>query len=360
MKLKPEDYEKLETQKLANIIRKLGRGGTLTKREEETLERSKLKDAGAAGAAESEASNYAHTWDELARILSQRLGVSVTRKSLQNWRDPKMFPDLADKWPRDRADGRKDVPAWMKFMFDTGRHRADETLEADEANGDRKTVRDWKMYREELMCRESERRIARGDNLLLVAHELEIPIGSLLAAINSKLQLYSPRTARFMVMKRDVADAERTLQDEMDAVIKDLNLADYLEPPLEETLSNFPFDDETAGLYRKVAFDGHDRAGFVELIRRSVAEVLRRIGQRVLRSADQPTEPAEPQTTPSDTVRVQSEKVGASEPVESATKAESPSGSGTEADSHNSSPKQEHVTRPGKRGGKARAKSTTR
>lgn len=279
MKLTPADFEKLETKELANIIRKLGAGHTLTKREEEKLQRAR-----AAGGDDnvSARANFAQTWDDLARILTQRLGVSVTRKSLQNWRNPRLHPDLADKWPRDRSDSRKDVVAWMRFMLETGRNRADETLEEDELDGDRTTVRDWKIYREELACREAERRIARGDNLLLVATELEIPIGSMLAAINSKLALYPPRTARFMVMKRDVADAEQTLRDEMDAVLKDLNLADYIDPPIDEVLSSFPFDDETAALYAKVSFGGQDRGTFLELIRRCVVETLRRVGQRAL------------------------------------------------------------------------------
>lgn len=277
MKLTPADFEKLETKELANIIRKLGAGHTLTKREEEKLQRAKEKQNPAA-----EQLNFAQTWDELARILAQRLGVSVTRKSLQNWRNPRLHPDLADKWPRPRPDGRHDVVAWMHFMLETGRNRADETLEDDEQDGDRTTVRDWKMYREELLCQEAERRIARGDNLLLVATELELPVGAMLAAINSKLALYPQRAARFMVLKRDVSDAEQTLRDEMDAVIKDLNLAEYIEPPLEEILAEFPFDEETAALYAKVSFDGQDRAAFIDLIRLAVEETLRRIGRRAI------------------------------------------------------------------------------
>lgn len=276
MKLTPADFEKLETKELANIIRKLSSGKTLTKREEEKLQRAKL------GANEQE-TNFVQTWYELARVLTQRIGVSVSRKSLQNWRNERIRPDLEPKWPRDRADGRKDISAWVKFVVENGLNRADEVFEGDKLGDEnRKTVRDWKMYREELACQESERRIARGDNLLLVAADLEIPIGSMLAAINSKLTLYPPRAARFMVMKRDVADAEQTLRDEMDAVVKDLNLAEYIEQSIAEIISAFPFNDEVAALYAKVSFDGHDRAGFVELIRLSVEETLRRIGKRAL------------------------------------------------------------------------------
>ena len=338
MKLTPEDFEKLETKELANIIRKLGAGKTLTKREEEKLAIAKAKQTGngAGGAAPDDALRFAYTWDELARILTRRLGVTVTRKSLQNWRNPRLHPDLADKWPRCRSDGRKDVEAWMRFMFETGRHRADEILENDEVPDEQRTTRDWKNYREELGCREAERRIARGDNLLLVATELEIPIGATFAAVQTKLAQFAPRVAQFMIMKRDFADAEETLRDEMDAVQKDLNLADYIEPPIAEIANEFPFDDETAALYERVSFDGQDRGAFVDLIRRCVEEALRRIGRRVLAvpTAQSSPDPVEVQPAPAST-----EKRDAATPA-----------SQSEAPPESPSPKSEHVTRPRKRG----------
>lgn len=309
MKLTPEDLEKLKTKQLANIIRKLGEGKTITAREQRLLDESRSTSSGE----DSVGPNFALTWDELARVLTQRLGVSVSRKSVQNWRNPRRRPDLAEKWPRDRADGRKDVSAWMRFVIENGLNRADEVVGGDEIEGEeRNTVRDWKIYREELQCIEAERRIARLDNLLLVATDLEIPIGSMLAAINSKLNLYPPRAARFMVMKRDVADAEITLRDEMDAVIKDLNLADYIDAPIEEIANELSTDPEI------------------------IREALRRIGRRALSQHQADDEP------PAPTSRDREET-----PLAPQSEVEAPK-------EGKAQPKSEHVTRPRKRAGKAK------
>jgi hypothetical protein len=281
VKLTPEDFQKLETKELANIIRKLGAGKTLTKREEEKLERAKTKDDPDAGAQ----INFAQTWDELARVLTQRLGVSVTRRSLQTWR---VREDLISKWPRDRADGRKDVQAWMRFILEHGLNHADELLEPDEIDGDEpRSLRDWKEHREKLMCAKLEREIARGDNLLLVAAELEIPIGATLAAVQTKLSQFPPRISRFMVGLRDQAEAEDKLQYEIDAVLADLQAANYLDQSLSEILASLPFDAETEKLFELVTFDGQDRQQLLQLIECVARETLRRIGQRVIAATNE-------------------------------------------------------------------------
>ena len=169
MKLTPDDFDKLHTKKVANIIRKLGEGKTLTKREEEILEQEKLTGAGADQKADD--ANFAGNWDQLAQMLSDRSGVSITRRAIQEWRRD---PRYEDHCPAPRADGRHDVGAWIVFMRRFGLKRADEVVDPDEIPEGRRTIRDWKEYREQLACREAERRIARGDNLLLVATELEI------------------------------------------------------------------------------------------------------------------------------------------------------------------------------------------
>jgi hypothetical protein len=242
-----------------------------------------------------ETRGFVLTWDELARVLSQRLGVSVSRKSLQNWRNPRARPDLQGLWPACKADGRKDVDAWMRFILQHGLNRADELLESDEfgagpdgiqGSSDRRTVRDWKMYREELACTEAERRIARGDGLLLVATELEVPLGATLVAVQTKLSQFAPRVARFMVNLRDEPAAEDKLRYEMDAVLTDLNLASYIDGAAEDVARLFPFNEECADLCARVSFAGQDRSLFVELIQRCVTEALRSIGARALSNSE--------------------------------------------------------------------------
>lgn len=278
MKLTREDFEKLETKELANIIRKLGEGKTLTKREQEKLEKARSADP-AEAKQEFAPVNFAHTWDELARVLTQRAGVSVTRRSLQTWRTRE---DLAGIWPRDRADGRKDVSAWIQFMQKHGLHRADELLEGDERDEERKTILDWKEHREKLMCSKLEREIARGDDLLLVAAELEVPIGATLVAVQTKLSQFPPRVARFMVGRRDEAEAEEKLRDEIDAVLADLNFGNYLDDSLAEIIGSLPFDGETEKLFELVTFDGQDRSKLLQLIECVTRETLRRVGRAAI------------------------------------------------------------------------------
>jgi hypothetical protein len=270
VKLAPEDLDKLQTKQLANVIRKLNEGKTLTAREQQMLD-----DARAGGAADSV--NFVRNWDDLAQELN------VTRKSVHNWR---MREDLrsAKDFPRPRADGRHDVNVWRSFMIAHGLNRADEDVDPENIPGERRTVRDWKMYREELSCTEAERRIARGDGLLLVATELEVPIGATFVSIQTKLSQFAPRVARFMVMCRDEAAAEDKLRDEMDAVLTDLNLAGYIDGAAEDVAREFPFNEECADLYARVSFAGQDRSLFVELVGLAVQEALRRIGRRALAS----------------------------------------------------------------------------
>ena len=45
MKLTPEDLEKLQTKQLANIIRKLGEGKTITAREQQMLDDARAEQA---------------------------------------------------------------------------------------------------------------------------------------------------------------------------------------------------------------------------------------------------------------------------------------------------------------------------
>ncbi|HEX3818596.1 MAG TPA: hypothetical protein VHW03_09940 [Chthoniobacterales bacterium] len=269
MKFTPEDLEKLQTKQLANVIRKLNAGKTLTAREQQMLDDARAQDNPPPNESPL---NFVRNWDDLA----QSLGVS--RKSVQNWRareDLRSAPDF----PRPRADGRHDVEAWRRFMIAHGLNRADELVDADEVPNERKTIRDWKEYREQLQCQEIERRIARGDNLLLVATELEIPLGATFVAIQTKLSQFPARFARFMVMRRDEAEAEAMLQDQMDAVLADLNAADYLDDAVDAIAAEFPFDEETADLYAKVSFGGQDRDAFVRLIACATRQALRRIGR---------------------------------------------------------------------------------
>lgn len=301
MKFTPEDLEKLQTKQLANIIRKLNAGKTLTAREERLLAEARAADPGQCldvQTSRAGAGNFARSWDELAKNLG------VSRRSLQDWRDAPRFPHLKD-WPRPRADGRHDVTAWLNFMVLHGLKRADENEHPDDVPEERRSIRDWKEQREKLLCEKLAREIARGDGLLLVATDLEVLLGATFASIQTKLSQFPARVARFMVNKRDESQAEATLRDEMDAVLTDLHRALYLDDCINDVAAGFPFDDETRSLYERVSFGGQDRDAFVELLQLSLVEALRRIGRRAIAQPESrpetpgPDESADHSLTPS-------------------------------------------------------------
>ena len=251
MKLSDEDLAKLQVKQVANVIRKLNSGKTLTAREEALLAQQR---AGALGDAPSNYTAFAATWDDLA----QRLGVS--RKSIQNWR---ARPDLAGLLPRPRADGRHDVAAWARAMVELRLARADEAIAPGEGD---ETTKDWKNYREELTCREIERRIARGDGLLLVASEIEVALGQFLAGVSTALTHLPGSAARFLVGLRDIHVVQAKLQSEIDAVLLRVHAARFLDEGLIREI------------VAEIAVEGQDAAA----IQACVLEALRRIGRRAL------------------------------------------------------------------------------
>jgi hypothetical protein len=109
--LTPEDLEKLEAKKLANVIRKLTAGKTLTAREEAIL--SKAKSDGGSQASE-EVAGYAHTWDELATALG------VDERSLFNFRKRHAARIKSMGRVLTRADGRHCVAEWRKLGDELG------------------------------------------------------------------------------------------------------------------------------------------------------------------------------------------------------------------------------------------------
>ncbi len=116
MKLKPEDFDKIEDKQLANVLRKLQKEQTLTARDQAILERERAKVAGEVqtpGNA-APASGYAKTWDELATACS------VDRRTLTNVRDreAKELKQREKEWQK--ADGRKEIAWWIRFLDEKG------------------------------------------------------------------------------------------------------------------------------------------------------------------------------------------------------------------------------------------------
>lgn len=305
MKLTPEDLEKLETKKLANIIRKLNSGKTPTAREEAILAQARVGGAGDA------ASSYAKTWDELA----QRLGVS--RKALQLWRrDPRYSPNL----PPMLSGERHDVVAWAAFMVRHGLARADERAAEPHISGhdeDAAFVRvpklegsqsDWQKVK---IYKDVERRDLELDqlrNTLLVAAELEVPLGATLLAVQNKLAQFPERAGPAVAGFTDVQEVIAILRAEIESDLTSLHAAEYLED-LAQIVASLPIilDDTRA------------------LVLAAATETLRRIGQRALTGlrraevstatstacADDAAPPAAPASAPQTAPASTGEKVAA-------------------------------------------------
>lgn len=112
MKLTEADYQKLNTKQVANVIRKLNAGKTLTAREQAILAQHRASE----GELQTPGNlpptgGYVATWDALADACG------IDRRTLTNVRTRHAKdPDL----PKDRADGRKCVADWLKFLADKG------------------------------------------------------------------------------------------------------------------------------------------------------------------------------------------------------------------------------------------------
>jgi DNA-binding XRE family transcriptional regulator len=252
---------------------------------------------------------YASTWDELAK----RLG--VTRRAIQEWRkDPRYAPHC----PEARADGRHDVSAWAKFMvthelkpaktFVTPDEDPEEDTGADVIQPPRiaGSQANWQIavLREKFEKERISRLTLEGT--LLVASELEVPLGATFAAIQIKLSQFPQRVARHVKGLRDESEIETVLRDEIDADLTDLQAARYLHLTVAEILQDLEFDGESQRLFTLVTFDGQDRDALLELIARVALETLRRIGRRVIdrsikeskSSEDEIADPITGQVTP--------------------------------------------------------------
>jgi len=113
--LTPEDIAKLQTKQLANIIRKLNAGKSITAREEAILAQARAAgEAEATPAAAPITSGYVKTWDELADACG------VDRRTLTNIRQKaaKLIKQRGKLLTR--ADGRHCIAEWMKLLAELG------------------------------------------------------------------------------------------------------------------------------------------------------------------------------------------------------------------------------------------------
>jgi hypothetical protein len=290
VKLTQADQQKIQDRQLANILRKLHSGKTLTAREETKLQ------AATAGAPIDTATGYVGTWDELA----QRLDVS--RRAIQDWRsDPRYKPEIERRAGLlERADGRHCVAEWMRLMVDLQLKRGKAAAEAvndPENAGDSApgviqppayggSQADWTKAKiaKDVVLKDIEIETTRGT--LLEAPELELPIGATFAVIQTKLSQFPSRVARFLVGLREMGEIEDRLRDEMDADLSDLHDAGFTsEDAVAEAVAGLPFDADSERLFTTVCFDGQDRGALLQLITLVATRAVRQLGRRAIARA---------------------------------------------------------------------------
>lgn len=241
IQLSPDDLARLRDKQLANAIRKLGEGKSLTAREDALLAQAGVGSTAAAP------SGFCKTWDQLA----ERLGVSL--RALKDWRNRE---DLREHLPKDRADGRHEVAAWARFMVEHGLARADETAPlagCDEIHGGAadesaqpKTIRDWKARLEELKCQRLEQKIRVESGELTITADVEIALGQLLIAFRASLDHLAPSAARWVRGLTDFHAIVERLQAECDGVLHGLYRGDYLGEILPGIVAALPPPDGIA------------------------------------------------------------------------------------------------------------------
>jgi hypothetical protein len=222
---------------------------------------------------------FARTWGELATRLE------VSRRMIQEWRND---PRYKEHIPPDRDDGRHDVTAWLQFMVSFRLARKDQDV-VDEENEESGNLvqppavggseRDWSKAERFLRVKKLERELQTLDGTLLVAAELELPLGATFVAMTNKLTQFPERVAPQVVGFSDVQEVMGILRGEIESDLRDLNAASYLEDAGELA---FPFDEESAALMDAVSFGGQDAEKLRALIVLGVREVLRRVGRRVI------------------------------------------------------------------------------
>jgi len=215
--LTPEDAEKIQLKALANVIRKVQAGGTLTGREQAMLEQASR---GTSGAVESA---FAKTQEELAK----RLGIS--RKTITNHQRDEGAPAT-------RADGRYDVAAWSKFLREKGI-----TDESGDEEGPKPKV-NWKDELQRLKCVELEQKLEVDRRNLVPIGEALDSFSRTTSAFRQSLNQLPGRIAH-AAEGLDYDEIVAVCESEINAILRPLSEAKFLEDPPEEILGELAEED---------------------------------------------------------------------------------------------------------------------
>jgi len=261
MRLPKEDREKLEKAAIANALRKLEAGKTLTRKERKLL-------ADAANVP-IPSSAFAATWDTLAVALG------VNRRTINLWRSD---PRYRDDCPPCKADGRKEVALWFEFMRRNGlgkddpgaQHAEDDALHPPRLGG---TPSDWRKAEiaVKVETRRAELDALRGT--LIVSAELEGPLGALLSAIHNKMTTLPERVAPMVAGFTDIGEITDIIHAEVQLDMTDLHGCEYIT------------DAKVYAETVELTLAAQDEASLRALIANGVIACLQSIGRRTIERA---------------------------------------------------------------------------
>jgi hypothetical protein len=206
VKLTSAQLQKLEATHLANIIRKLASGKTLTKREQEILDRQKKAEA---------VPDFYDTKVELAAYLGR------SRRTLQNWCE--RFKDAPDL-PKPRADGRHSGPEWRAFMLNhelTNEPDVEEDGQQPKAHWDRERSR--VDFERALFSLETDRRKH------VELDEICGAVGQMLAGFRTAINMLPGSAARWLIGLKDFHEIKEKLESETQGVLQSLGRCRYME-----------------------------------------------------------------------------------------------------------------------------------
>lgn len=221
------------------------------------------------------------------RQLADELGVS--RETIWRW---KQNPAYRDKIPKPLPDQSHDVLAWHVFARDAGlggyagqgsgnteSFEGEYTPEATE----KRTLTEWRAA--EVAEKVARLQIDNGQakRALLVAVELEEPLGATLLAIQTILHALPHRVSGRLLGINDPHEIARILREETETTQIAINAADFYHD-LARLVAELPSDEESERLMALVTFEGQDRAALNALIVRVAGLALSAIGRRALKA----------------------------------------------------------------------------
>lgn len=194
MKLTPEDVARLETKELANVIRKLNAGGTLTGPQRAIL--AQARGAGVDGAAEPAAAAFVSKWEDLARAAS------IDRRTLTNARQ-RFAAEIKERGAElTRADGHHNVAAWIAFLDEKGVRGRGINNPATTPD-DYIDERQLRLKREKVRLDREEFELAKAKEAMLPCSEYETALAQMVGAFNVVLnQLPGRATGKLVTRAR--------------------------------------------------------------------------------------------------------------------------------------------------------------